>query len=143
MIGPDPLVVGQLLQSPSVDQLHNITPGNLTQSTRLDPATIAANYSIITDSLISAQGLQSADLSVGGEVIAASGMISGVGLAVAALVEHNIITPDILTQAQALQIARLGGVVSGSIGGELFIYAMIEGELVVGALIGGELIIEN
>jgi hypothetical protein len=109
VISIDGVTQAQVLDALELIQANVLAPNGITQSQSVDNATVsAAGFTLNPDDITQSQAIDGTTLT-----------------------QYHVLAVDGLTQAQAIDIALFGGLVIGSLNGQVVVYAAMGGNVYV------------
>ncbi|MGB0846970.1 MAG: hypothetical protein ACPGSM_09595 [Thiolinea sp.] len=121
----------QGIEAVTLTQAGVLAVADIAQAQGIDTAQLAQHYQLAIQDVLQGHSLGGVTLSAGGigitpERVSQSQEIDSVGIT-----EYAVLSVDDLTQAQAIDIAYLGGLVIGTLEGVVSIYALVDGEVTI------------
>jgi hypothetical protein len=136
----DALEQGHALASVNVSQAGELLAAGLAQTQGLAASTLIQAHQVAVSNLAQAQTVEQVSL-VLADLLDIDDLFQGQTADQATLTQAHILSAEDLTQTQLLQAVNFGGLVVGSLKGEIRIYALIDGALTIEPALKGNITI--
>lgn len=136
----DALEQGHALASVNVSQAGELLAAGLAQTQGLAASTLIQAHQVAVSNLAQAQTVEQVSLALA-DLLDIDDLFQGQTADQATLTQAHILSVSDLTQAQLLQAVNFGGLVVGSLKGEIRIYALIDGALTIEPALKGNITI--
>lgn len=136
----DAVAQGHSLATVSLSAADELALADVGQSTALQAVTLTQAHIVAVSGLAQAQTVEQATLALA-DLLNIDAISHQQSLAASDLTQAHVLSVDSLTQAQIMQAVNFGGVVVGSLKGEIKIYALVSGGLTIQPALEGNITI--